>query len=398
MTNSPETRLCPVCDGSNTIFVAERENLITMQNYVYHDYDEARRAQVGRFELRACRDCGFVYNGAFDSSLLSYDENYDNAVPSEIFLDYYKEIARFLYDKFSLENQLVIDVGCGKGTLLKVLCGMYPAVQGIGIDPSYEPDNSNELTPNLKFIQDVFKAEYIDRKPALIICRHVLEHIAQPVLFLKSITDASSDFDKTPFFIEVPDLEWIIQNNVFWDFCYEHCNYFTAHSLRKSLDLSGFKVEHIQNAFGGQYLWSWGKIEQNGIETPAGDNVIDSLISYAAAEKDLISKTKSKLEELKKNADLIAVWGMSTKGVVLCNLVDPEKRLFDYCIDINPKKDKCLVPHTGHQIDSPEKLAEAGQSNLVVIVMNPNYLDEIEKDCRNMKLKARFIDADDLMA
>src|SRR5438067_6216100 len=112
MTNSTETRLCPVCSGSNTIFATERENLITMQNYVYRDYDVARRAQVGRFELRACRDCSFAYNGDFDSSLLNYNENYDNAVPSEIFLDYYKQIARHLYDKISLENQLIIDVGC----------------------------------------------------------------------------------------------------------------------------------------------------------------------------------------------------------------------------------------------------------------------------------------------
>ena len=385
--------ICPVCGETNNSPVISRHNLITMQNYVYQSYDKALEAQTGEFELRICQNCGFAYNAVFNSELLSYDENYDNNVPSTIFFDYYKQIATFLYDKFSLENGFVIDVGCGKGTFLNVLCEMYPNVQGLGIDPSYEPNNLIESKPNLKFIQDIFKEEQITRKPSLIICRHVLEHIERPLPFLQSIRSASSSYSGISFFIEVPDLEWIVENDTFWDFCYEHCNYFTADSLKNALQLTGFNPESVQKAFNGQYLWAYGKIEQSNVETLHDDSISDKLISYSHTEKDLMSKTKNTLEELKKDGNLIAVWGMSTKGVLMCNLIDANKQLFDYCIDINPKKTECFVPHTGHQIHSPEKLSEASDAKLTVVVMNPNYVNEINKICQNMNLNPSFIDA-----
>ena len=85
-----------------------------MQNYVYRNMIPRLTPKPGGLNLRSCRNCGFSYNSDFDSGLLSYDENYDNNVPSLIFENYYKEIASFLYGKFSLSGGFVIDVGCGK--------------------------------------------------------------------------------------------------------------------------------------------------------------------------------------------------------------------------------------------------------------------------------------------
>ena len=219
---------CSLCNQSHIFPVVIRENLITMQNYVYQNRDNALQAKVGQFELGVCPDCGFANNRKFDSSLLNYDENYDNSVPSAIFTAYYQEIATFLHQTYNLDNQLVIDVGCGKGSFLKVLTDLYPQVRGLGIDPSYEETlciSKNSNSSNLHFIQDIFKQEYVTEQPALVICRHVLEHIPQPTNFLKSIYSALRAFPNTPFFLEVPDLTWILENQAFWDFCYEHCNY-----------------------------------------------------------------------------------------------------------------------------------------------------------------------------
>lgn len=384
---------CPVCGKTNGIDTVSRDNLITMQNYVYREYDLAINAETGQFNLRSCRNCGFSYNSDFDSNLLSYDENYDNNVPSVIFENYYKEIASFLYDKFSLSGGFVIDVGCGKGTFLRILCALYPDVKGLGIDPSYEPNAYDESLANLDFIQDIFREEHITEKPSLIISRHVLEHIEKPVRFLQSIRSASSAFKDTLFFIEVPDLEWIIENEAFWDFCYEHCNYFNAESLGNALQIAGFKPEKIQNAFGGQYLWALGKIGESEMRISEDDFTGDKLSAYSAKEKKLMSDTKTKLQELKSGGTLLAIWGMATKGTIFSNLTDPKKELFDYCIDINPNKVGGFVPHTGHRIDSPDILREAASSEIAIVVMNPNYTDEIKKTCQKLELDSIFIDA-----
>lgn len=382
---------CPVCRKSdNLIRTVTRKDLVTMQNYIFPTLEEAVNSPTGQFELSVCTCCGFAFNSLFDSSLLTYDKNYDNSVPSAIFTEYYREIASFLYNKYSLENGFVIDIGCGKGQFLKILCEMYPGVRGLGVDPSFE--FSDNIPGNLVFIQDVFKEEHITQKPSLLICRHTLEHIEQPVSFLESIRRASSKYENVPFFIEVPDLEWIIENNAFWDFCYEHCNYFTSESFTNMLQGLDFEVLDVKKAFGSQYLWGYGEIKQKPLTFSNNSHFPEKIIAYAKSENISLSKIVTKLEEERINEKII-VWGMATKGVMFCNLVDPAKKLIDYCIDINDKKMGCYVPRTGHLINSSEILKVLETLKATIVVMNPNYLVEIVAMCRNFAMDAKFIDA-----
>lgn len=401
---------CYSCHKSHVFPAVIRENLITMQNYVYQNYQDALQAKVGQFELGVCPDCGFANNTKYDPSLLNYDENYDNSVPSTVFTNYYQEIATFLYQNYDLDGRLVIDVGCGKGTFLKVLTELYPQVKGLGIDPSYEENQftttASDLTnlpSNLRFIQDVFNQEYVTEQPALVICRHVLEHIPQPTSFLKSIHSALSKFPQTPFFLEVPDLSWILDNQAFWDFCYEHCNYFTTDSLINILETSGFNVQETHRAFGDQYIWARGitnatnndgyKDQENLDQENNLNKFIDQVKAYVDQENNLISTMGDRLRKLKAQNINIAVWGMATKGVIFVNLVDPLAQVINWCIDINQKKQNCFIPHTGHQISPPQILHQAQGKNLVIIVMNPNYIDEIKSMCHDLLLHPKFIDA-----
>nr|MEC4315577.1 class I SAM-dependent methyltransferase [Thiotrichaceae bacterium] len=378
-----------------------------MQNYVYRSKNEACNAQTGKFELVICSHCGFVHNMSFDEKLLQYDENYDNSVPSKVFEKYYEEIATFLYDNFSLENGTVIDIGCGKGTFLKHLCAKYPTVKGIGIDPSYETHSSlkDDKFHNIDFIKDYFKAEHVKESPSLVICRHVIEHIFNPTQFLKNIYFALENFQDVPIFIEVPDLEWILDENAFWDFCYEHCNYFTIKSITYALELSGFSVGKTFKSFGEQYIWV---IATNGNKqfkfdterycaTREAFELVEKLKYYTKKEKNIIEKAKFSLKlvttKQNKTQTKIIVWGMATKGIIFVNLVDLNNNLINYCVDINPSKQNCFVPHTGHKICPPEDLMQESQSDLAIIIMNLNYFDEIKSYCENLHLLPVYFDA-----
>lgn len=378
-------KICPACGIVSDVSTVLRDNLITMQNYIYRNYNDAVNAPVGQFELYFCRNCGLAFNAAFEADLMNYDEGYTVYIPSAIFDEYYQEIARFLHEKFPLENNLIVDIACGKGDFLKILCGMFPNVRGLGIDPSYEFNKTNDSAENLTFIKDIFREKYITEKPALIVCRHAFDQIENPLAFLKSIRRSLTNYKEVNFFIEVGDLEWMIENQSFSDICYERCSFFTADSLKNILGLAGFTVENIKKAFGNQYLWAFGAIRQDN-QTFSADTlnftdereIGDKLTAYSLAEKELIARLKTKLLNLKNEGNLLAAWGIATKGVVSCNLVDGEKTLFDYCIDINPQKIECFVPNTGHRINAPEILKEADSSKITVVVMNPNYLTEIK--------------------
>jgi SAM-dependent methyltransferase len=390
-------KICPACGVVSETPTVSRANLVTMQNYIYRNFSDAVSAAGGRFELYFCQNCGLVFNAAFDRDLVTYDEDYTAYIPSTAFENYYREIAGFLHERFDLYRGPVVDIACGKGNFLNLLCEMYPDVKGLGIDPSYESEPPRK---NIEFVVDVFKEQHITTAPSLVLCRHAFDQIEHPMEFLRSIRLSLSNYKDTPFFIEVGDLKWMLTNRSFADLCYERCSFFTAESLGNILKLANFTVHKIERSFGQQYLRAYGVVRQadaaisaSGLDFQDTDWTGPQLAAYASAEKRLIREMTARLRELKDQGYLIAVWGIATKGVVFCNLVDPHNTLFDYCIDINSQKLDCFVPHSGHRIAGPEVLKEAGSSKAVIVVMNPNYLDEIKSYCSDLNLNTLFLDA-----
>src|SRR5262245_32286990 len=83
---------CVICAGETNSTV-ERERVPALQNRAYSSADDARAAKHGRLEVQVCRRCGHAFNAAFDSTLVAYDEYYNNDVPSRTFDQYYRQIA-----------------------------------------------------------------------------------------------------------------------------------------------------------------------------------------------------------------------------------------------------------------------------------------------------------------
>ncbi len=359
-----------------------------MQNVVFSTRDEALSATRAPFELATCPRCGFSFNARFDPALMVYDARYDNDVPSAAFERYYREIARDLAARHGITRGFVCDVGCGKGRFLDVFTEAVEGVEGLGIDPSCAPRSSTSARP-VTLVSDVFRPEHVVVAPRLVVCRHTLEHIPDPVPFLRSIHAALAGAPDAPLFFEVPDLDWILDRGAFWDFCYEHCNYFTAQSLAYALSAAGFTVDEVSNAFGGQYLHA--HCRRGAPSTPAVDGAaaVSRCQRYAADERARIDGARDEAARSARSSSC-ALWGMATKGVLFANLVDPDGALLSGGVDINVKKQGRYTPVTAHAIRDPSWLATLGASP-TVFVMNPNYADEIRAQCEALGLSPRFI-------
>jgi hypothetical protein len=221
----------------------------------------------------------------------------------------------------------------------------------------------------------------------------VLEHIAAPVSFVAEIAAALRPYGPVPAFFEVPDLDWIVEHRTFWDFCYEHCNYFTSASLRRTLAAGGFAPVGGRSAFGGQYLWADAVVgPADGVDEP-GDTV-ERLVRYAAAEDASIADARRSLQARKLAGETVAVWGMATKGVLYALLLDEDATSIDVCVDVNRAKQGRYVPLSGHRIEPPEALRDVAGSALVVVVMNDNYRDEIARTCAELGVQATLVSAE----
>jgi len=387
---------CPVCSGNDLTRTVERAQIPAMQNYVYRTREKALLAKSGQLRLDVCQRCGFAFNALFNPALLDYDEGYDNTVPSQVMSKYYEELATYLHEAYLPQGGLLVDIGCGKGTFLQTMCRLFPDTRGLGIDPSYEGPLQNE-TGSLRYIREMFSEDQLTDRPSLVICRHVMEHIHRPVEFLASLCSASKAYKDVPFFVEVPDLNWIIQNRAFWDYCYEHCNYFTPNSLSNAMTLAGFRTVRSRTAYGDQYIW----MEATNTAAPAPPpfsssdalELVHRVTKYTQGELQRIEQARACLTRLKNEGSKIVLWGMATKGILFAYLVDPQRTLLAQCVDINPNKQSCFVPVTGHAIESPEGLLPDSSCRIVVVVMNTNYLVEVAMTCQQRGLHPLFLSA-----
>jgi SAM-dependent methyltransferase len=356
----------------------DRNTLPVFQNVVYPTSAAALTAPSAPFTLATCRDCGFSFNGRFDPTLVVYDERYDNSVPSTAFRSYYQSLVDMLVERYGLTDGAVYEVGCGNGEFLSMLCASAPGVRGIGIDPSCEPLERD----NLQLVRAFLEPSHFRTDTRLVLVRHVLEHIADPVGFMAMIRAAMPD---EPAYIEVPALEWILENDAAWDFCYEHCNYFTQDSLAVCLRAAGYSIDEQQRSFGGQYQWAICRpAAASAAPAGSGAEAVRATSAYSSRERDKIDS----LRRLAEEAQGVAVWGMATKGVMVSLLIGPEFILGG--IDGNPAKQGAFAASSGVQIHPPIWCRSLPHS-APILVMNPNYAGEIREFVASLGVKRKLL-------
>lgn len=373
---------CPICESSRLTTFLRRSQVPVHQNLVVASQDAARSVTRGELDLVACEDCGFVFNQAFDLSRLAYGADYDNTQSCSVYFDAYLDgLVKDLVERQGICNHTIVEVGCGKGQFLRKLVS-YPGSSnhGYGFDPSYVGADA-ELENHLQFRRCYYDASCNDVVADVVVCRHVIEHVPDPLALLQTVRSALKHSPNARVFFETPCVEWILRNRVAWDFFYEHCSLFTIASLSLAFERAGFAVERVEHIFGGQYLWLEARVADNHLPTERHCPETATLAhAYGADEAVPRQKWLSRLLKLKAQGK-VALWGAGAKGATFANLVDPNCNLIDCVVDLNPNKQGHFIPGTGHPIVAPTDLPRLGVKSAVL--MNPNYREE------NLRLLAK---------
>ena len=282
----------------------------------------------------------------------------------------------------------IVEVGCGDGSFLKRLVGADAGNTGTGFDLGYRGP-AEDLGGRARFVREQFGPESAAGAADVVVCRHVIEHVPDPVALLRSVGRAAPGARS---FFETPDVEWIVRRRAVWDLFYEHCSYFSAGSLAAAFEAAGFRVVEVRRVFRGQYLWVEAEAAHGagGLPPARGAGSLPALAEeFGAADRLLVSRWRSQVERLAA-AGGVALWGAGAKGVTFANLVDPDRRLIDCLVDIYPVKQGKYVPGTGHPIAAPAQLA--GRKVQAVLLMNPNYYGEVAAALSATGSEAELID------
>jgi SAM-dependent methyltransferase len=294
-----------------------------------------------------------------------------------------------------IRNCQIVEVGCGKGLFLRKLVQAQGSKnRGYGFDPSYTGPEI-DLGGRLKFEKHYYGPENAEIAADVVICRHVIEHIPEPLTLLLTIKQALVHSPQAKVFFETPCGEWILYHRVFWDFFYEHCSYFTANSLTTAFEATGFHIESIRNVFERQYLWVEATVsDQKLFPTKRASQIPCLAKEFAKSEHELKKVLNEKIQTFAAEGG-VALWGAGAKGVTLANLIDPERHWIACVVDLNPQKQGHYIPGTGHPIVGYQEMMKYRVKT--AILMNPNYLQENLDLLEEDHLSIQLIDLMDLM-
>jgi SAM-dependent methyltransferase len=390
MSDAP---LCPNCRTGRLQLFHEKRGVPSNSCILLATREEARAYPRGNIALGFCPHCGFVSNTAFEARLTEYSERYEETQGfSPTFNRFHEALADRLIEKHDLRDKRVLEIGCGKGEFLLLLCEKGPN-RGLGFDPSYLPARTaGRDTSRVEFVRDFYTEKYTDRDADFVCCKMTLEHIQPTADFLGTVRRAVGDRPETVVFFQIPDTTRILRDCAFEDVYYEHCSYFAPASLSYLFRSQGFRVLGTDTEYDGQYLTIEATPAAAPDTTPPPDAELQRLAGWVA---DFGPRYRRKSALWRERVDgaraagrRIVLWGSGSKAVSFLTTLDLDAEVA-CAVDINPHRHGFHMPGTGHVIVAPAQLPEIRPD--LVIVMNAIYRQEIGAELARLGLTPELI-------
>ena len=296
------------------------------------------------FQLGYCTNCSFLQLLQPISEEVLY-ENYfsisswKNQPHVDRLIDVIESITGI--DKHSS----VLEIGCNDGSFIETL-NKHGIVDCTGIEPSrdaYDLAISKGIKVHNKFFSIKNCAtELKERHYDIIICRHVLEHIANLYEFLEAVEHYLDD--QGTVVIEIPDSSFNLEymDYALWE---EHVNYFTLHTIQNLLSKHGFVIVHHETTlFSGRALMIFAQkqVKQNSFKFSTKD--LEYIVTYGKNW----SKFAQSMREFVESKNKVVIYGCGSRSSTFVNLLGLHNiRCF---IDDRKEKQNYFVPKSRLEI------------------------------------------------
>jgi SAM-dependent methyltransferase len=376
---------CPCCLERTMEPFYEVHGVPTNSCILLPTKEEALSYPTGDIRLAFCPNCGFISNIAFDAKLTEYSGRYEETQAfSPTFNSFHERLAKSLVERHDLHGKDLIEIGCGKGEFLRLLCDLGDN-RGLGFDPGYsEARGEQSGAARFSVVRDFFSEKYVDRNADFVACKMTLEHIWTPNAFISNAVRLARRPNGVVF-IQVPESLRILKDCAFEDIYYEHCSYFTGGSLGRLFERLGFGVSCIDVAYDGQYLTV--EATPQSTSTVKQDDLAElrALVdSYPQRDAQKRGAWAERLSQWSSAGKRVVVWGSGSKGVSFLTTVRGAECV-EHVVDINPYRHGYFMPRTGQKIVSPDDLRELRPD--IVVVMNSIYVPEITQMLLDRGLK-----------
>ncbi len=380
---------CPSCHSAEASVFHQISDIPVNSVLNIRTRDEALQFPRGDLALAFCNRCGFISNTLFDSRLVEYSAECEESQGcSPTFSAFARDFATSLIEKHDLHNKEILEIGCGKGEFLDLICTLGDN-HGIGFDPAYVPGRyRHQAQERLTFIRDFYSDTYAEFSGDLVCCRMTLEHIQHTAELVSTVSRSIERREDAVVVFQVPNVIRILENCSFEDIYYEHCSYFSPGSLSRLFRSCGLDILDLYTVYDDQYIVVEGTAPSDPPRGPLPleddlDLLTQGVEHFRQSYPGVVRYWEDRLEHFDSHGQKVVLWGSGSKGVAFLNTLAGSDTI-EFVVDINPHRQGTYMAGTGQPIVAPAALQDYKPD--VVIIMNPIYKGEIKQELEAMSL------------
>ncbi len=276
-----------------------------------------------------------------------------------------------------LNHGRCLEVGCGNGILLEMIASRWQ-LETIGLEPSGTYD-TQDVTAGIRIIHGTLAqldstGEVEPGSCDLVICRHVLEHVPDPALFLDRLVGMVAPGGW--LMIEVPSSLLLARSRNHhsgMNIHAAHLHHFTGSGLVAALAERGLGAVHLSDRTVGGYPCLC-LIAQS--EIAAGESFTEQLAHQQSTSQQAADHLASFAENNNSPLSGVLIWGAGADLLTVLALMTAEQRSRLLIYDGNPAKQ-------GHTlldvvIMSTNELAAIDPHLILAGVSNRTLLEDIQ--------------------
>lgn len=324
--------------------------------------EEAKAAAHYKMDMHQCANCGHVFNTAFNIEDVAYVKS-SNLMYNlgRTWNEYQNELVTEWIEKYEIYQRCVVEIGSGQGLFLRRF------LQGKNRCIGFEPGQDAKAYQNsdIEIVQDYFSGETLATLDAdILICRHVIEHMSEPLDFLQEIAIASQIYNKNIlFFAEVPLINKALSQIRTSDFLYEHVSHFSFESFGKLFELAGFEILEHKARYENEVVTIVAKPKKNNTLASYQKNHLNFKLGIEEQKRE-VWRT---LQTWQENNIKYAVWAGTGKGAAFLNMFELDERWVNLVVDSDLRKANHYVPGTAQKIISPEELKSHSVEHILIL-------------------------------